>query len=130
MPESSYPHFPQEIQMIQHLGGAECHTRQRIGGYGERQIGFLAEKLIQTSEQSAAAREHDPLVDDVRRQLRRRPLETRSHRVDDRNDGLPERFSYLLVGDNNSLGDAIDEIAALDLHREAVASRGVRRSQL
>src|SRR5204863_2352515 len=53
------------------------------------------------------------------------PLETRPHRLDDRHDGLAERFANLLVGDDDGLRDAVDQVATLDLHRPPIAAHRV-----
>jgi hypothetical protein len=39
-------------------------------------------------------------------------------------------FPDLLVGDDDGLGDPVDQIASLHFHGEAIASRGIRRSEL
>src|SRR5512143_1752328 len=69
----------QEIQLVQHLPGAEGHAGERIIGHRDGEIGLLAQELVQPPEQGAATREHDAFVHDVGGQLRRCPLQTRAH---------------------------------------------------
>src|SRR5688500_15063236 len=61
--------LPQQIEVRQHLARSKHHRRQGILRHGERQAGFLAEPFVEVLEQRAAARQHDPAVHDVRRQL-------------------------------------------------------------
>ena len=50
----------------------------------DREVGLLAQEHVEAAQQRAAAGEHDALVDDVGRELGRRPLEAGPHRLDDR----------------------------------------------
>ena len=52
------------------------------------------------------------------------------HRVHDGHDGLAQRLADLLVGDHDGLRDAVDQVAALDLHRPALAAHRVGRAEL
>src|SRR4029079_798333 len=73
-----------------------------------------------------AAREYDPLVDDVGRELRGRSLEGDADRLDDLVDRLEERGADLLVGDLSRRGHPGDQVAAFDLHRLHFVAR-IRR---
>ena len=96
---------------------------------GDGQVRLLPQQMIETAQQRAAAGEHDALVDDVRRQLRRRPLQTRAHRFHDGHHRLAQRLADLLVGDHDGLRDPVDQVAPLDLHRPPLAAHRIGRAE-
>src|SRR5512143_3098308 len=59
----------QQLQVVEHLARAEDDGRQRVLGDEDRQLGLLADPLVQVLEQSAAAGQDDAPVDDVGREL-------------------------------------------------------------
>ena len=67
--------------------------------------------------------QRDARVDHVRRQLRRRLLQARMDRRHDGPDRLPERLPNLPARDHDALGEAVDEVPALDLHLLAFGAR-------
>src|SRR2546422_10573395 len=69
-------HLLQQIELVEHFPRAQRDARQRILSLGHREVRFLAQQMIETEEQRATAGDDDALVDDVGRELRRRPLET------------------------------------------------------
>ena len=89
--------LPQQVEVRQHLAGAEHDRRQRILGHRERQAGLLAQPLVEILQHRAAAGQHDAAIDDVGRQLGRRALERDAHGVDDDVDGFGQRLADLLV---------------------------------
>src|SRR5512137_513918 len=78
----------QELQVVEHLARPEDDGRQRVLGDEDGQLGLLADPLIQVLEQRAAAGQDDAPVDDVRRELGRRPLQGDADGVDDGRDRL------------------------------------------
>ena len=66
-------------------------------------------------QKSAAARQHDALLHDVRGQLGRRAVEGDLDSVDDGRDRLLDRSADLLGCRDDSLRKACDEVAAADL---------------
>ena len=89
----------------------------------DREAGLLPQAPVEVLEQRAAARQDDALVHDVGRELGRRLLERDADRVDDDPDGLREGLADLRVGEREGLRDALDEVAALDLHRDRLVER-------
>ena len=85
--------LPQQVEVRQHLAGAEHHRRQRVLGHRQRQARLLAQALVEVLQHGPAAGQHDAAVDDVGRQLGRRALEHRANRIDDRVDRLLQRFT-------------------------------------
>src|SRR5436309_10070450 len=106
----------EERQFIQDLARSHDNGGERIVGQDHGQARLLAEKRVEIPEQRPATGQHDPLVDDVRRELGRRALETDTHGLDDLVDGLEQRVSDLLVRDLDGLRHTGHEVAALDLH--------------
>src|SRR6059058_3219823 len=106
----------EERQFIQDLARSHDDGGERIVGQDHGQARLLAEKRVEIPEQRPATGQHDPLVDDVRRELGRRALETDTHGLDDLVDGLEQRVSDLLVRDLDGLRHTGHEVAALDLH--------------
>src|SRR5262245_6465973 len=69
-------HLLQEVELVEDLPRAERHARERVVTHRDRQIRLLTEQEVETPQQRAASGQHDALVDDVRGQLGRSPLET------------------------------------------------------
>src|SRR5712691_485734 len=84
----------------------------------------MPQHVIEIAEQSPAAGQHDPLVDDVGGGFGCGVLEGNLDRLDDRADRLGEAFRNLPLADYDLLGDAVDQVAALDLHDPALAVLG------
>src|SRR5918992_2151538 len=57
------------LELLEAAAGADRHAGERRLGQVGRHLGLVAQALVQSLEQRAAAREHDPAVHDVRRQL-------------------------------------------------------------
>src|SRR5712692_11689308 len=119
----------QEIKLLEDLAGAQDYTGQRLVGHRHRQLGFLAQHVVQTWEQRPAARQYDAGLDNIRGDLGRRSLETGAHRFDNGLDRLAQGLANLLVRDEDRLRNPVDQITAFDLHRAARAPRGRRRAQ-
>src|SRR3546814_10537933 len=60
-------HVLQDLHFLQAAAGAERHAGERVVGDGNRQAGGSPKHVVHVAEQSAAAGEHDALVDDVGR---------------------------------------------------------------
>ena len=84
---------------------------------------LLAQPLVEPLQQRAAAREHDPAIHDVRRQLGRRAVQRLLDRVDDLHERLLERGADLLGGQHDGLGQAGDQVAAPDLRLHLLLQR-------
>ena len=69
--------FLSSSQLVERLAGAQHDGGQRVVGDHHGQAGLLAQQHVEVAQQRAAAGEHDALVDDVGRELGRRPLERR-----------------------------------------------------
>src|SRR5882672_9981847 len=113
----------EDVQLLQRLAGADHHRREGILGEEHREARLLAEEGIQVLEQRAAAREHDPAVRDVARQLGRGALQRHLHRFDDGVDRLRERVADLVRAHRERARHAGDEIAPLDVHGEHFVAR-------
>src|SRR5437762_5319162 len=83
----------QQIELVQHLAGAERHARQRILTRRHRQVGLLPQQMVEAPQQCAAARDHDALVHDVGRELGWRALQTGTDGLHDRPHRLPQRLA-------------------------------------
>src|SRR5579864_3858749 len=119
----------QQIDVGQHLSGAEHHRRQRIFGQLHRQSRFVAEAPVELFQQGAAAGEDDSAIVDVGGELRRDTFEGVVNRLHDRFDRFGHRRTDLRVGHRHDLGAALREMAALDLHGGFVFE-GAGRSDL
>ena len=76
--------FPQQGHIVQRSPGPDGDGGEGILCQHDREASGLPEQHVEVAQLRAAADEHDALVDDVRRQLGRRPLEGPLDRVDDR----------------------------------------------
>src|SRR4029077_10264625 len=108
--------LPQEVEAGEHITRTHDHAGEGILGHGNGQPRLLAQELVQVLEQAPPSGEDDPPIHDVGGELGGRALEGHSHRVHDQADGLGQGLPDLGVGDGQGLGDALDEVAALDLH--------------
>ncbi len=108
--------------LLERPAGADGDAGQGIVGDGDGKARLVAENLVQPLEQGAAAGQDDALVDDVGGELRRGILKRDPDALDDRPDRLAERLGDLALVDRDLLGNAVDEVAALEVDAEAVAS--------
>src|SRR5215472_14701531 len=122
-------YLPQEVHVGEHGAGAQGNRRQRVFRVGNGQPRLLGEPAVEVTQQRSAPRDDDALVHDVRRKLGGRALESDADGLDDRGHHLRKGLSHLLVGQLQRLRHALDEVAALDLHRERLVER-VRGSDL
>src|SRR5689334_8476999 len=81
----------------------------------------MAQHEIEIAQEGAAARHYDTLVDDVGGQFGRGVLERYFDRFDNRADGLRQAFRDLALADDDLLGHAVHQVAALNLHDPALA---------
>src|SRR5262249_35818509 len=98
----------QERHIVERVAGAACGTGQRIVGHPDGQLRHVLKKPVEAAQECAAAGQYHALLDDVGRELRRRPLQTRTHRLDDGHHRLAQRLADLLVGDDERLRHAVD----------------------
>ena len=115
--------LPEQVDVREHRAGPERDRVERQLGDRDREAGLLAQAPVEVLQERAAAREDDPLVHDVGRELGRRLLEGDADGVDDDPDRLRERLAHLGVGQREGLRDPLDEVAPLDLHRERLVER-------
>src|SRR5260370_41327526 len=66
--------FSQQLEIAEHLPGAQHHAAQRIVRDRDRQSGLLADPLVEILNQRSSAGQHDASVADVGRNLTRRAL--------------------------------------------------------
>src|SRR3546814_3987666 len=78
---------------------------------------LVAQLLIQAFQQRASAGQHNALIDNVSRKLRRGIFQRDAYTLHDRTDGFGKRFCDLALIDGNFLGDAIHQVTALDVDR-------------
>jgi hypothetical protein len=67
-------------------------------------------------QQGAPACQDDPLLGNVGGELGRGPLQRRLHGIHDGIDGIVKGLADIAVTDGEGLGDAVHQVAALDLH--------------
>src|SRR3546814_6502502 len=70
---------------------------------------LVAQLLIQAFQQRASAGQHNALIDNVSRKLRRGIFQRDAYTLHDRTDGFGKRFCDLALIDGNFLGDAKSE---------------------
>src|SRR3954447_16192238 len=88
-----------ELLFLQRAAGAERNAGERIVGDGDGKAGFVAQHLVETLKQRAAAGEDDALVADVGGELRRGILERDADAFDDGADRLRKRLGDLALVD-------------------------------
>ena len=104
------------MDIVQGLARAHDHGGQGVVNNRDGQGGFLAQELIETFEQRAAAREHDAAVHDVPGQFRRGLLQGDAHRLDNGFHLLGDGLAHLFGSDDDVLRDAGNQVAAFDFH--------------
>src|SRR6266705_111150 len=102
------------------------HAGHRVLVQMYRQAGFLLQQQIESPNQCPTAGHHDPAVDDIGRELRRRDLQRAAHRVDDLLNWLLDGFANLAGVDAHDFRNAGDEVAPLHFHLALLADRGGR----
>src|SRR5262245_7796692 len=120
----------QELDLVEGAAEAEDHARGRIRGDLHRELRLLAEEPVEPAQERAAARENDAGVDDIRGQLRGRPLQARADRLDDGRDALAKSLADLFLVEHDRFRNAVREVPPLDLQREGLGLAGVGRSEL
>src|SRR5580700_6168668 len=106
----------EQLEIAEHLTGAQNHAAQRIVGDGNGQAGFFADALVKIFQQRAAAGEHDAAITDVGGKFRRRTLEGDANRVHDGRNAFAEGLADFAVVNRDGFGHALDQVAALDFH--------------
>ena len=107
-----------------HLPAPSATECKRHVGDVDRHPGLVPEPLVEPTEQGAAPGEHDAAVHDVARQLRRRLVEGRTDRVDDRVQRLLERLPDLGRRDDDVARQPAHHVAATDLGLGLVRAAG------
>ena len=87
------------------------------------------DQLIQTPQQGTAAGQGDAVVDDIGAQLRRGALQGLLDGAGDLDQALQQGLAHILRVDDNVLGQAVHQVAALDLHGH-LGVHGVGRADL
>src|SRR3954469_8798347 len=83
------------LELLEAAARADGHAGERRFGEVNRHLRFVAEAVVETGEERAAAGEDDAAVHDVRRELGRRLVERRLDRLDDLRDRIVERAANL-----------------------------------
>src|SRR5579862_2892427 len=113
----------QQLEIAEHLAGAENHAAKRVIRNGNRQTSLFPNPLIQVLQQCATTCEHNATIADIGRQLRRRAFQRHANRIHDGGDALTESLANLAVIHRNSFWNAFYEVAALYLHGERLFQR-------
>src|SRR5689334_15992928 len=111
---SADQHVLQSLHFLEAAPGAERNAAQRIVGDGDGKARRVAQDEIEIAEQRAAAGQNNSLVDDVGSKFRCGVFERHFHRFDNGADRLGETLGDLALGDDEFLGHAVHQIAALD----------------
>ena len=109
-------HVVQHVHMVQHRAGAGGHTVQGVLGHMDVDAGLALDQLIQAPQQGAAAGQGDAPVDDVGAQLGRGALQRLLDGLGDLDQALQQSLPDVLRVDHDVLGQAVHQVAALDLH--------------
>ena len=80
--------FFEEAEFVQAAAGADGDSGQRVFGQHDGKTGRFSQQDVHVLEARAAADQDDALVDDIRRQFRRRMLQRDLHGLDDGADRL------------------------------------------
>ena len=115
--------------MIQHGTCALGHAVQRVLSHMHVDAGLALDQLVQTAQQCAAARQGDAVVDDVGAQFRRGALQRLLDGAGDLHQALQQSLAHILGVNDDVLGQAVHQIAALDLHGH-FGVQGVSRADL
>lgn len=91
-------HLLQGPELLKGPSDPQRHGAQRIIGERHRHPGLLGEQSVEAAEQRPAAGHDDPAVDDIGRELRRRPLQGHLHGLHDPGDWLCYRFTDFRAG--------------------------------
>ena len=78
--------------------------------------GLALDQLIQAPQQGTAAGQGDAVVDDIGAQLRRGALQGLLDGAGDLDQALQQGLAHILRVDDDVLGQAVHQVAALDLH--------------
>ena len=109
-------HVVQNIHMIQHRTGTLGHAIQRVLRNMDINAGLALDQLIQAPQQGTAAGQGDAVVDDIGTQLRRGALQGLLDGTGDLDQALQQSLAHILRVDDDVLGQAVHQVAALDLH--------------
>ena len=110
-----------DLELLEAPARADRDAGERRLRQLDRHLRLVAQPLLETAEQRAAACEDDPTIHDVRRELGRRLVERRLDRVEDLPDGLVESAPHFLGCDHDRLGQACEHVAASDLRLHLLA---------
>src|SRR5258708_1663930 len=90
-------HPPEQLEIRQHLAGAQDHAGQGFLGDGDGQSGFFANPPIQILEQRSAAGQYNPLIADIGAEFRGSALEDHADRIHNSVHTLGKRFANFAV---------------------------------
>ena len=103
--------------------GAEHDALERRVDEVHRQIGLVADAVVEPAQQRSAADEVHAVEDEVLRELGRRARQARDHRVADRAQLLLDRAPHLFGHEHDRLRQPRHEVAAAHLGLEVVVER-------
>lgn len=88
-----------EDRVLHRAAGADGNAGQRIFGDRDGQAGLVAQFIVQTLQQRAAASQNDPLIHNVRRQFRRSIFQSDPDTLNDGADRFRQRVGDLALVD-------------------------------
>src|SRR5215210_4835436 len=113
-----------ELLFLERPAGAERNAGQRVVGDRDGKAGFIAQHFVEALQQRPAAGQHDALVANIGGEFGRSILECDADALDDGPDRLGQRFGDLALVDRDFLGNAVHQVATLDVNGLADAVDG------
>src|SRR5690606_29056880 len=95
---------------------------QGLFGDDHRQAGFLAQQLVQVTQQRAAASEDKTALGDIRGQLRRRLFQRALDRLDDGLQGFLQGFQHLVGVQGKGPRHTLGQVATAHVHFQQFAT--------
>src|SRR5580692_1279864 len=120
---SGNQHPLQGFELFQALTAADGDTIQRVAGHDDGHAGLVLEPGLEPVQQSSPTGQDDPLLHDVGRQFRWRPVQRDLHGVDDGGHRLLNRPPDLFGGNDDCLGQTTHEVAAADFRMQFLLER-------
>src|SRR3569833_3536026 len=108
---------------LQILARTDCYTGQRIIRDTRRNLSRLRDEFVQTLEQRRPTSQDDAALNNIRRQLGGRLLQTALDLRDDLGDRLDHAFAHFLRRYRDRLRKATDEVSTAHFHRHLIALR-------
>src|SRR5256714_14792156 len=107
----------EEVEVLERHTRAFGHAVERVLGHVAGDPGDLRQELVHVAQKRAAAGEDHPLVDDVRRELRRRFLKNGFHRAHDLLEVCIHRLADLVLTNSIRPRRTCDAVPAATFYR-------------